>query len=187
MNETKKWIIASFMVITLIVLVYLSNGLNSPQLDSKEDSQIDISTPVLLSEASDEMPPSSIHQYGISEYQILSDIVAQGAIIPQYKRTFKNTARFDCDIESAYSDFASDMEEYRVNLKRDITELRAMNPKLAESKYEQKKALEKVERLYTLVADYPNHTSRVKDTVKYLTECEYALRRVNNQLKLPSE
>ena len=79
------------------------------------------------------------------------------------------------------------MEEYRVNLKRDITELRSMNPKLAESKYEQKKALEKVERLYTLVSDYPNHTSRVKDTVKYLTECEYALRRVNNQLKLPSE
>ena len=187
MNETKKWIIASFMVIILIALVYLSNGLNSPKIDSKEDSNLDIATPVLLTETSDEMPPMSIHQYGLSEYQILNDIVAQGSILSHYKRTFKNTARFDYDVESAYADFVNDMEEYRVNLKRDITELKSMNPKLPVSQQEQKKTLEKVERLYTIISDYPNHTSRVQDTVKYLTECEYALRRVNNQMKLPSE
>lgn len=187
MNETRKWIVAVFMVVILIALVYLSSGLNAPKIDSKEDAGIEIATPVLLSEVSDEMPPMSIHQYGLSEYQILNDIVAQGSIISQYKRTFKNTARLDYDVEGTYLDFVNDMEEYRVNLKRDLTELKSMNPKLEVSQYEQQKAIEKVERLYVLVAEYPEHTKRLKDTVKYLTECEYALRRVSNQMKLPSE
>ena len=187
MSETRKWLIASFMVVTIIILVYLSNGLSAPTVNTKEDSGIDIATPVLMSETSDEMPPMASHQYGISEYQILNDIVSQGMVISHYKRTFKNIARQDYDIESAYADFSRDMEEYKTNLKKDLIELKSMNPKLSNAKYEQKDAIEKVERLYSVISDYPNHISRTKDTVNYLSQCEYALRRVSNQMKLPTE
>lgn len=187
MSEFRKWLVASFMVITILVLVYLSNGLTAPTVNTKEDSNVDISTPVLLSETSDEMPPMASHHYGISEYQLLNDIVSQGMVVSHYKRTFKNTVRQDYDVESAYADFARDMEEYKANLEKDLIELKSLNPKLPNAKYEQKNAIEKVERLYSVISDYPNHLNRTKDTVNYLSQCEYALRRVSNQMKLPTE
>lgn len=186
-SEAKKWLlVCGIVILCFAMIVFADNGFAN-RLSAENDAKIDRATPVVLSEASDEMPSSSSYGYGVTEYQVLNDVVSEGMVIRQYQRIFKNTARKDYSIESAYKDYLSDMEEYRVNLKQDITMLKSMRPALKDAQYEQVNAVKKVERLYDKISDYKNHAHNLKDTLKYLEECEYELNRVSQQAKLPRE
>lgn len=187
MDETKKYIIAGLIFFVCVILIAGTDSNFSSKINTENDKMLSQSSPLLFSEASDKMPPMSTHQYGMDEYQILNDIVSQGMIISQYKRNFTNTMRNNTDINMVYSDFIRDFEEYRKNLQDDLIRLKSMNPRLENAQYEQGNTIEKVERLYTKISDYKNHTTHVNDTVSYLRECEYELRRVSAQSKLPLE
>lgn len=187
MKEEKKWLLAgAIVVICLALIVFVDNGFSN-RLSAENDAYLQRTTPVVLNEASDEMPKSSTHGYGISEYQVLNDVVSQGMVVRQYKRIFKNTARKDYSIENAYKDFADDMEEYKTNLGRDIAMLKEQRPALDNAKYEQANTVKKLEALYVVVSDYKDHLRNLNDTLRYLDECEYALNRVAQQSKLPME
>ena len=187
MKENKKWLLAGvIVVICLALIVFVDNGFSN-RLNAENDAYLQRTAPVLLDEASNEMPKSSAYTYGISEYQILNDVASQGMVVRQYKRIFKNTARKDYSVENAYMDFAEDMEEYKTNLGKDIAMLKGQRPALDNAKYEQANTVKKLEALYSVVADYKNHVHNLNDTLRYLDDCEYALNRVYQQSKLPME
>ena len=185
MDETKKYIIAGVIFFICIALVSLSDTNFTSRVNKENDKMFNQTTALSLDTASDKMPPMSSHQYGLDEYQILNDIVSQGMIISQYKRNFSISSRNNIDVVKLYSDFSYDFEEYKKHIHDDLVLLQSMNPKLADAQYEQKNTIEKVERLYEKISDYKNHLNNTNDTISYLRECEYELRRVSAQSKLP--
>ena len=116
---------------------------------------------------------------------MLNDIVSGGYVISQYKRVFTNGSRMDYDVEAAYSDYARDFEKYRHDLRQDIEYLKSLNPKLQDARYQQNDTLGKAERLYMKVSEYDSHMENVKDTIQYLSECQYELNRISIQSNLP--
>ena len=133
----------------------------------------------------EEMPESSNHTYGTSEYQILNDIASKGMVIRQYKRTFMNLGHRDYDISAAYRDFDKDMEQFASYLKQDILRLRSLRPAQADAMASQHDAIVRAERLYQVIARYNQHEFDTRDTLAYLDDCAYALDRLSLQSKLP--
>ena len=189
MNETRKWLVAAFMVFLCVVMLVLTFGttkhffLDNRTTDS--DVVFDKESPVSLADYSDEMPYAGSHTYGIDEYKILNNIVSEGGIIAQYKMLFTNLKRKDYDIDSTYEDFDHDFAEYAEHLKEYLVDLKSMRPAVDTSRMEQEQTVEKVARLYNVIREYRNHNTRLNDTLRYLDTCEYELSRVSAQMKLP--
>lgn len=192
MDNTKKYILAFLLVILCFFMCYLMKGDSysgfNNNLSQNKNTEYAFSkqNAVSLNNTSDDMPPISSIQYGFNENRILNSIVSEGYFISSYKRTFVNRERNDYDVESRYSDFNHDFEQYRIQLKNHLIDLKSANPKLDDAKFEQRNTVEKVERLYNIISEYSNHNTNIKDTISYLKECEYELNRVSLQNKLPN-
>lgn len=183
MSEAKKWMLSIFIVVLSIIAMACFDGGFRQKLHN-ENASLD-TTPVVLSDASDEMPESSPYTYGVSEYQIINDMTSQGMVLREYKKVFKNTSRRDYDISEAYHDFDEDMGQYTTHLRQALAALKAQRPAVNESKQEQTDTIAKVEKLYQAVSQYKSHEESPKDTVAFLEDCEYALSRLSLQAKLP--
>lgn len=184
MGESSKWLAVGFIVVVCSVLLNFSGG---SKISSDHDKQVERETPYSFSKGTDDMPESSNYTYGIKEYQVLNDVVSEGMVIKRYQRIFKNTLRKDYDIEAAYVDFARDMEEYKTHLRNNIADLKAMRPAQEQTRYEQANALKKLEEFYSKLSEYPGRSGNIKDTLKFLDECEYELGKLHQEQKLPKE
>lgn len=186
MNPIKKWILAIFLLILCLAISYLSSIDTYSNNTNNNNNTTSLESNFSLKNNSDDMPKVSSTQYIFNENRILNQVVIQGNFIHSYKRIFTNNMRNDYNIESTYNDFNNDFEEYRLNLKEMILSLQSENPALNDSKNEQTQTLKKLNRLYDTISDYKNHNTHIKDTLKYLKECENELNRINNQSKLPT-
>lgn len=186
-SSMQKGIVVASLCLVCFLCIVISNGLTGkpPAISASDTGGFDIKTPMKMSEVTDEMPPMSQHSYGISEYQVLSDIVSQGGIIAQYRHIFQNRAREDYDIKGAYEDYSTDMLNYKAKLEEHIATLSSLSPATQAAQKQQELTLSKVKQLYAKVAEFDEHQKNPKDTVKYLDSCSMTLRRVNQAMTLP--
>lgn len=150
-------------------------------LDTKE---VDVKSPVLLSEVSDEMPPMSTYTYLTEDYRAINDVVSGGAFIENYRRIFTNTLRQDYDINATYEDFNTDFARYARDIRNTISKIEAMRPEQPDGRLQQRETLEKMNRLYATVSNYDEQRN-IKQTIKFLNDCRQDLQRLQQQQKLP--
>lgn len=150
-------------------------------LDTKE---VDVKSPVLLSEVSDEMPPMSTYNYLTEDYRAINDVVSGGAFIENYRRVFTNTLRQDYDINATYEDFNTDFARYARDIRNTISKIEAMRPEQPDGRLQQRETLEKMNRLYATVSSYDEQRN-IKQTIKFLNDCRQDLQRLQQQQKLP--
>lgn len=150
-------------------------------LDTKE---VDVKSPVLLSEVSDEMPPMSTYTYLTEDYRAINDVVSGGAFIENYRRVFTNTLRQDYDINATYEDFNTDFARYARDIRNTISKIEAMRPEQPDGRLQQRETLEKMNRLYATVSSYDEQRN-IKQTIKFLNDCRQDLQRLQQQQKLP--
>ena len=150
-------------------------------LDTKE---VDVKSPVLLSEVSDEMPPMSTYTYLTEDYRAINDVVSGGAFIENYRRIFTNTLRQDYDINATYEDFNTDFARYARDIRNTISKIEAMRPEQPDGRLQQRETLEKMNRLYATVSSYDEQRN-IKQTIKFLNDCRQDLQRLQQQQKLP--
>ena len=150
-------------------------------LDTKE---VDVKSPVLLSEVSDEMPPMSTYTYLTEDYRAINDVVSGGAFIENYRRVFTNTLRQDYDINATYDDFNTDFARYARDIRNTISKIEAMRPEQPDGRLQQRETLEKMNRLYATVSSYDEQRN-IKQTIKFLNDCRQDLQRLQQQQKLP--
>lgn len=150
-------------------------------LDTKE---VDVKSPVLLSEVSDEMPPMSTYTYLTEDYRAINDVVSGGAFIENYRRVFTNTLRQDYDINATYEDFNTDFARYARDIRNTISKIEAMRPEQPDGRLQQRETLEKMNRLYATVSSYDKQRN-IKQTIKFLNDCRQDLQRLQQQQKLP--
>ena len=150
-------------------------------VDTKD---VDVKSPVLLSEVSDEMPPMSTYTYMTEDYRAINDVVSEGAFIETYRRIFTNTLRQDYDISATYEDFNTDFSRYARNVRNTIAKIEAMHPAQPDGRLQQRETLEKMNRLYATINHY-NEQRDLKQTVKFLNDCRADLQRLQQQQKLP--
>lgn len=188
-NDKVKKITVIGAIIAVCCLIVVLTG-DSDRKSVFEDNshlntrEVDSKNPVLLSEVSDQMPPMSTYTYLTEDYRAIGELVTEGRIIENYRRTFTNTLRQDYDINEAYADFQTDFERYARDIRNTIARIEAMRPEQSDGRLQQRETLEKMNRLYDTVSRY-NTQNNLKQTIKFLNECRADLQRLQQQQKLP--
>lgn len=188
-NDKTKKIAVIGAIVTICVGIMVLTGDSDRKsvfednsiLDTKE---VDVKSPVLLSEVSDEMPPMSTYTYLTEDYRAINDVVSGGAFIENYRRVFTNTLRQDYDINATYEDFNTDFARYARDIRNTISKIEAMRPEQPDGRLQQRETLEKMNRLYATVSSYDEQRN-IKQTIKFLNDCRQDLQRLQQQQKLP--
>ena len=187
-DKTKKIAVIGAIVAICVGIMVLTGDSdrksvfeNNSILDTKE---VDVKSPVLLSEVSDEMPPMSTYTYLTEDYRAINDVVSGGAFIENYRRVFTNTLRQDYDINATYEDFNTDFARYARDIRNTISKIEALRPEQPDGRLQQRETLEKMNRLYATVSSYDEQRN-IKQTIKFLNDCRQDLQRLQQQQKLP--
>ena len=187
-DKTKKIAVIGAIVAICVGIIVLTGDSDRKSvfednsiLDTKE---VDVKSPVLLSEVSDEMPPMSTYTYLTEDYRAINDVVSGGAFIENYRRIFTNTLRQDYDINATYEDFNNDFARYARDIRNTISKIEAMRPEQPDGRLQQRETLEKMNRLYATVSNYDEQRN-IKQTIKFLNDCRQDLQRLQQQQKLP--
>lgn len=187
-DKTKKIAVIGAIVAICVGIIVLTGDSDRKSvfednsiLDTKE---VDVKSPMLLSEVSDEMPPMSTYTYLTEDYRAINDVVSGGAFIENYRRIFTNTLRQDYDINATYEDFNTDFARYARDIRNTISKIEAMRPEQPDGRLQQRETLEKMNRLYATVSNYDEQRN-IKQTIKFLNDCRQDLQRLQQQQKLP--
>lgn len=188
-NDKSKKIAVIVGIVFICIGIMVLTGDNNKKSVFEDKSvvdtkDVDVKSPVLLSEVSDEMPPMSTYTYMTEDYRAINDVVSEGAFIETYRRIFTNTLRQDYDISATYEDFNTDFSRYARNVRNTIAKIEAMHPAQPDSRLQQRETLEKMNRLYATINHY-NEQRDLKQTVKFLNDCRADLQRLQQQQKLP--
>lgn len=187
-DKTKKIAVIGAIVAICVGIMVLTG--DSDRKSVFEDNsilntkEVDVKSPVLLSEVSDEMPPMSTYTYLTEDYRAINDVVSGGAFIENYRRIFTNTLRQDYDINATYEDFNTDFARYARDIRNTISKIEAMRPEQPDGRLQQRETLEKMNRLYATVSSYDEQRN-IKQTIKFLNDCRQDLQRLQQQQKLP--
>ena len=187
-DKTKKIAVIGAIVAICVGIMVLTG--DSDRKSVFEDNsilntkEVDVKSPVLLSEVSDEMPPMSTYNYLTEDYRAINDVVSGGAFIENYRRIFTNTLRQDYDINATYEDFNTDFARYARDIRNTISKIEAMRPEQPDGRLQQRETLEKMNRLYATVSSYDEQRN-IKQTIKFLNDCRQDLQRLQQQQKLP--
>lgn len=187
-DKTKKIAVIGAIVAICVGIMVLTG--DSDRKSVFEDNsilntkEVDVKSPVLLSEVSDEMPPMSTYTYLTEDYRAINDVVSGGAFIENYRRVFTNTLRQDYDINATYEDFNTDFARYARDIRNTISKIEAMRPEQPDGRLQQRETLEKMNRLYATVSSYDEQRN-IKQTIKFLNDCRQDLQRLQQQQKLP--
>lgn len=188
-NDKSKKIMIIGVIVAICVGIMVLTGDSDKKSVFKDNSivdtkEVDLKTPVSLSEVSDEMPPMSTYTYLTEDYRAINDVVSGGAFIETYRRTFTNTLRQDYDINATYEDFRTDFARYARDVRTTISKLEAMRPAQSDGRLQQRETLEKMNRLYATISRYDEQRN-LKQTIKFLNDCRADLQRLQQQQKLP--
>jgi len=188
-NDKSKKIAVIVGIVFICIGIMVLTGDNNKKSVFEDKSvvdtkDVDVKSPVLLSEVSDEMPPMSTYTYMTEDYRAINDVVSEGAFIETYRRIFTNTLRQDYDISATYEDFNTDFSRYARNVRNTIAKIEAMHPAQPDGRLQQRETLEKMNRLYATINHY-NEQRDLKQTVKFLNDCRADLQRLQQQQKLP--
>ena len=188
-NDKSKKIAVIVGIVFICIGIMVLTGDNNKKSVFEDKSvvdtkDVDVKSPVLLSEVSDEMPPMSTYTYMTEDYRAINDVVSEGAFIETYRRIFTNTLRQDYDISTTYEDFNTDFARYARNVRNTIAKIEAMHPAQPDGRLQQRETLEKMNRLYATINHY-NEQRDLKQTVKFLNDCRADLQRLQQQQKLP--
>lgn len=188
-NDKSKKIAVIVGIVFICIGIMVLTGDNNKKSVFEDKSvvdtkDVDVKSPVLLSEVSDEMPPMSTYTYMTEDYRAINDVVSEGAFIETYRRIFTNTLRQDYDISATYEDFNTDFSRYARNVRNTIAKIEAMHPAQPDGRLQQRETLEKMNRLYATINHY-NKQRDLKQTVKFLNDCRADLQRLQQQQKLP--
>ena len=188
-NDKSKKIAVIIGIVFICIGIMVLTGDNNKKSVFEDKSvvdtkDVDVKSPVLLSEVSDEMPPMSTYTYMTEDYRAINDVVSEGAFIETYRRIFTNTLRQDYDISATYEDFNTDFSRYARNVRNTIAKIEAMHPAQPDGRLQQRETLEKMNRLYATINHY-NEQRDLKQTVKFLNDCRADLQRLQQQQKLP--
>lgn len=188
-NDKSKKIAVIVGIVFICIGIMVLTGDNNKKSVFEDKSvvdtkNVDVKSPVLLSEVSDEMPPMSTYTYMTEDYRAINDVVSEGAFIETYRRIFTNTLRQDYDISATYEDFNTDFSRYARNVRNTIAKIEAMHPAQPDGRLQQRETLEKMNRLYATINHY-NEQRDLKQTVKFLNDCRADLQRLQQQQKLP--
>lgn len=188
-NDKSKKIAVIVGIVFICIGIMVLTGDNNKKSVFEDNSvvdtkDVDVKSPVLLSEVSDEMPPMSTYTYMTEDYRAINDVVSEGAFIETYRRIFTNTLRQDYDISATYEDFNTDFARYARNVRNTIAKIEAMHPAQPDGRLQQRETLEKMNRLYATINHY-NEQRDLKQTVKFLNDCRVDLQRLQQQQKLP--
>ena len=188
-NDKSKKIAVIVGIVFICIGIMVLTGDNNKKSVFEDKSvvdtkDVDVKSPVLLSEVSDEMPPMSTYTYMTEDYRAINDVVSEGAFIETYRRIFTNTLRQDYDISATYEDFNTDFSRYARNVRNTIAKIEAMHPAQPDGRIQQRETLEKMNRLYATINHY-NEQRDLKQTVKFLNDCRADLQRLQQQQKLP--
>ena len=188
-NDKSKKIAVIVGIVFICIGIMVLTGDNNKKSVFEDNSvvdtkDVDVKSPVLLSEVSDEMPPMSTYTYMTEDYRAINDVVSEGAFIETYRRIFTNTLRQDYDISATYEDFNTDFSRYARNVRNTIAKIEAMHPAQPDGRLQQRETLEKMNRLYATINHY-NEQRDLKQTVKFLNDCRADLQRLQQQQKLP--
>ena len=188
-NDKSKKIAVIVGIVFICIGIMVLTGDNNKKSVFEDKSvvdtkDVDVKSPVLLSEVSDEMPPMSTYTYMTEDYRAINDVVSEGAFIETYRRIFTNTLRQDYDISATYEDFNTDFSRYARNVRNTIAKIEAMHPAQPDGRLQQRETLEKMNRLYATINHY-NEQRDLKQTVKFLNDCRAGLQRLQQQQKLP--
>lgn len=188
-NDKSKKIAVIVGIVFICIGIMVLTGDNNKKSVFEDKSvvdtkDVDVKSPVLLSEVSDEMPPMSTYTYMTEDYRAINDVVSEGAFIETYRRIFTNTLRQDYDISATYEDFNTDFSRYVRNVRNTIAKIEAMHPAQPDGRLQQRETLEKMNRLYATINHY-NEQRDLKQTVKFLNDCRADLQRLQQQQKLP--
>ena len=174
-NDKSKKIAVIVGIVFICIGIMVLTGDNNKKSVFEDKSvvdtkDVDVKSPVLLSEVSDEMPPMSTYTYMTEDYKAINDVVSEGAFIETYRRIFTNTLRQDYDISATYEDFNTDFSRYARNVRNTIAKIEAMHPAQPDGRLQQRETLEKMNRLYATINHY-NEQRDLKQTVKFLNDC----------------
>lgn len=188
-NDKSKKIAVIVGIVFICIGIMVLTGDNNKKSVFEDKSvvdtkDVDVKSPVLLSEVSDEMSPMSTYTYMTEDYRAINDVVSEGAFIETYRRIFTNTLRQDYDISATYEDFNTDFSRYARNVRNTIAKIEAMHPAQPDGRLQQRETLEKMNRLYATINHY-NEQRDLKQTVKFLNDCRADLQRLQQQQKLP--
>ena len=188
-NDKSKKIAVIVGIVFICIGIMVLTGDNNKKSVFEDKSvvdtkDVDVKSPVLLSEVSDEMPPMSTYTYMTEDYRAINDVVSEGAFIETYRRIFTNTLRQDYDVSATYEDFNTDFSRYARNVRNTIAKIEAMHPAQPDGRLQQRETLEKMNRLYATINHY-NEQRDLKQTVKFLNDCRADLQRLQQQQKLP--
>ena len=188
-NDKSKKIAVIVGIVFICIGIMVLTGDNNKKSVFEDKSvvdtkDVDVKSPVLLSEVSDEMPPMATYTYMTEDYRAINDVVSEGAFIETYRRIFTNTLRQDYDISATYEDFNTDFSRYARNVRNTIAKIEAMHPAQPDGRLQQRETLEKMNRLYATINHY-NEQRDLKQTVKFLNDCRADLQRLQQQQKLP--
>ena len=151
-NDKSKKIAVIVGIVFICIGIMVLTGDNNKKSVFEDKSvvdtkDVDVKSPVLLSEVSDEMPPMSTYTYMTEDYRAINDVVSEGAFIETYRRIFTNTLRQDYDISATYEDFNTDFSRYARNVRNTIAKIEAMHPAQPDGRLQQRETLEKMNRL----------------------------------------
>ncbi len=186
-NEKKRKIVAIILMVCLIALVLVVTGDGKIRTKASDTSVSETSHNFIrpLSYI-DRQPVASRHTYLVNEAKTVTELVVnQGLFIAEYKKDFKNLQNYDYNIDARYKDFALDMNRYKEKIEDAISTIQSMRPDDDATIAHQQEMVEKLSRLRDSVREYRNHMRTPKDTINYLAQCQYELRRVSDSVLLP--
>lgn len=177
--EKKKKVVGIIMICVALALILLCTTQTIENYGPGRDEKAvfnDLRAPV---STTSEQPSIDRHNYLMHEKKIITErVTSKGIVFSEYKKDFANTARKNYDIEARFSDMARDLEGFAEEVENARMEIQSFRPSDGETKQHQADLLGRLDRLHAKIMEYKDHMRSPKDTVKYLDECQYELRRV---------